>query len=353
MQKTTIGKRGIAQRDYKKAATDEVDFLQGEIIENVVLTNSAWRLGTNSKGERGLFPWHYVKLVEEVEPKGQKEAQVQQETKAQKSPRGQDAVVLQNWMKMSSDELELSEGELITNIDVVNKGWSRGTNSKGETGLFPSNYVKAVYDEETTWQEGARINGKIILREAPPSSVSEAAAPVSKDAVEFKLDPAMPSTIASRRKAWDNRTPEEVQSDMNPVIGMNETSTTASQVIPSADLDAAFREAQDPDVIVDPTIKNPFLDVLKGQENVSPHKSRPASSRTIADQPVRISQKPSNMSYAQWDKIDKRIFGIDLGTESTAVAYVLGVDLAVQPAVIDDWPSADGKHSRVCPPSIL
>ena len=42
----------------------------------------------------------------------------------------------------SEDELTFKEGNLITNIEVIDEGWWRGM-CNGAYGLFPANYVQA------------------------------------------------------------------------------------------------------------------------------------------------------------------------------------------------------------------
>ncbi|EKG21820.1 Neutrophil cytosol factor 2 p67phox [Macrophomina phaseolina MS6] len=61
---------------------------------------------------------------------------------------GKRAVAQYDYEKAEDNEIELAEGELITNIDMVDEDWWMGQNSRGETGLFPSNYVELVEDEE-------------------------------------------------------------------------------------------------------------------------------------------------------------------------------------------------------------
>ncbi|KAI1190517.1 hypothetical protein F5B17DRAFT_427527 [Nemania serpens] len=60
---------------------------------------------------------------------------------------GKRALVQYDYEKAEDNELELREGEYVTNIDMVDEDWWMGTNSQGETGLFPSNYVELVDDE--------------------------------------------------------------------------------------------------------------------------------------------------------------------------------------------------------------
>lgn len=54
------------------------------------------------------------------------------------------ALVQYDYEKAEDNELELKEGEYVTNIDMVDDDWWMGHNSRGETGLFPSNYVELI-----------------------------------------------------------------------------------------------------------------------------------------------------------------------------------------------------------------
>ena len=50
--------------------------------------------------------------------------------------------------------MELIEGELIEQIDILDEGWWAGVGPGGKQGLFPANYVEVV--EGTQAQEDAR-----------------------------------------------------------------------------------------------------------------------------------------------------------------------------------------------------
>ena len=54
------------------------------------------------------------------------------------------AIAQYDYERAEDNELELHEGEEITNIDMVDDDWWMGQNPRGETGLFPSNYVELV-----------------------------------------------------------------------------------------------------------------------------------------------------------------------------------------------------------------
>jgi len=60
---------------------------------------------------------------------------------------GKRALVQYDYEKAEDNEIELREGEYVTNIEMVDEDWWMGQNSQGETGLFPSNYVELAEDE--------------------------------------------------------------------------------------------------------------------------------------------------------------------------------------------------------------
>jgi hypothetical protein len=80
-------------------------------------------------------------------------------------------LVQYDYEKAEDNELELTEGDYVTNIEMVDEDWWMGTNSKGESGLFPSNYVELVEEEEVP-APAARVPEPA----APPTAPRPAAA---------------------------------------------------------------------------------------------------------------------------------------------------------------------------------
>ena len=60
---------------------------------------------------------------------------------------GKHAIVQYDYEKAEDNELELKEGEYVTNIKMVDEDWWMGQNPRGETGLFPSNYVELLSED--------------------------------------------------------------------------------------------------------------------------------------------------------------------------------------------------------------
>ncbi|KAI0543106.1 hypothetical protein GGR58DRAFT_450809 [Xylaria digitata] len=85
---------------------------------------------------------------------------------------GKRALIQYDYEKAEDNELELREGEYVTNIDMVDEDWWMGTNSQGETGLFPSNYVELVDDEPVGPSHA------VAPPSPPPAAVTPQAPPV-------------------------------------------------------------------------------------------------------------------------------------------------------------------------------
>ncbi|TQS37823.1 hypothetical protein Golomagni_01690 [Golovinomyces magnicellulatus] len=72
------------------------------------------------------------------------------------SKKGICALIQYDYEVAEDNEIQLIEGEYITNIDMVDDDWWMGVNSRGERGLFPSNYVELV--EEISNAPAAQVS---------------------------------------------------------------------------------------------------------------------------------------------------------------------------------------------------
>jgi hypothetical protein len=89
---------------------------------------------------------------------------------------GKRALVQYDYEKAEDNELELVEGDYVTNIEMVDEDWWMGTNSKGESGLFPSNYVEIVEEEEAP---AAPVVTQEPTPAPPPTASRPGAAPAA------------------------------------------------------------------------------------------------------------------------------------------------------------------------------
>lgn len=62
---------------------------------------------------------------------------------------GREAIAQYEYEKAEENELELREGERIVNIDMVDDDWWMGENTRGQRGLFPSNYVELLPEDQS------------------------------------------------------------------------------------------------------------------------------------------------------------------------------------------------------------
>ncbi|KAL2158585.1 hypothetical protein VTH06DRAFT_4352 [Thermothelomyces fergusii] len=194
---TSGGKRALVQYDYEKAEDNEIELREGEYVTNIEMVDEDWWMGTNSRGESGLFPSNYVQIVDEDEGAAAAVAGVTGATaagsaaahaandavpsdaendaspsKADATSGGKRALVQYDYEKAEGNEIELREGEYVTNIEMVDEDWWMGTNSRGESGLFPSNYVQIVDEDEGAAAAQPAAPTPVAQQGMPPAATS-------------------------------------------------------------------------------------------------------------------------------------------------------------------------------------
>ncbi|KAJ5549729.1 Dynamin [Penicillium sp. DV-2018c] len=106
------------------------------------------------------------------------EQQQQQPEQHQAGPRAQ---VQYDYEKAEDNEIELREGEYVTDIEMVDQDWWVGVNTLGERGLFPANYVEIVEDKEPVSHEPSAGSHQFEAEPEPaaavPATPTPAAAP--------------------------------------------------------------------------------------------------------------------------------------------------------------------------------
>lgn len=151
------GKRAVIQYDYEKAEDNEVELREGEIVSDIDMVDEDWWMGTNTQGERGLFPANYVELIEGDDdagaapplpshPSAAQEPEPEPEPAAA-PPRaaaggaGPTATALYDYDAAEDNELSFPEGATITGLEFPDEDWWLGS-FNGHSGLFPANYVE-------------------------------------------------------------------------------------------------------------------------------------------------------------------------------------------------------------------
>ncbi|GKZ39958.1 hypothetical protein AbraIFM66950_001748 [Aspergillus brasiliensis] len=88
------------------------------------------------------------------------------------------ALVQYDYEKAEDNEIELKEGEYVTNIEMVDQDWWLGSNAQGDRGLFPSNYVEVVEDDEQPRVASDRQEDTVeTASPVPVTKVTESPAP--------------------------------------------------------------------------------------------------------------------------------------------------------------------------------
>ncbi|KAI0004665.1 hypothetical protein F4779DRAFT_70382 [Xylariaceae sp. FL0662B] len=163
------GRRALIQYDYERAEDNELELREGEYVTNIEMVDEDWWMGTNARGESGLFPSNYVELVDENEaeasapppppPVAQPEPEPEPEQEqvagggntataqfdyeaAEDNGRRPLAIPLTTGARLTiATELSFPEGATITNLEFPDEDWWFG-HYKGDSGLFPANYVQ-------------------------------------------------------------------------------------------------------------------------------------------------------------------------------------------------------------------
>ena len=93
--------------------------------------------------------------------------------------KGLEALVQYDYEKAEDNEIELREGEYVTNIEMVDQDWWLGSNAQGDRGLFPSNYVEVIANEQQIQDVSGDQDDKVeIDSPAPVTRGTESPDPV-------------------------------------------------------------------------------------------------------------------------------------------------------------------------------
>jgi len=144
------GKRALIQYDYEKAEDNEIELREGDYVDEIEMVDDDWWMGTNSMGERGLFPSNYVELVEDsgapapgagahsVPPPPPPAEPEPEHAGSGDTP---SATAVFDYDAAEDNELSFPEGAKVTNLEFPDDDWWFG-HYQGQSGLFPANYVQ-------------------------------------------------------------------------------------------------------------------------------------------------------------------------------------------------------------------
>ncbi|KAG6003573.1 hypothetical protein E4U21_001900 [Claviceps maximensis] len=123
----------------------------------------------------------------EPEPEPSAPVEHQHEPEHAAASGGHQAIVMYDYEKAEGNEIDLVEGQYITNIDMVDEDWWMGTNHLGESGLFPSNYVEVV-EAEYSAPAPASHSPEPAARSVPsaPAPATPAAGPTATALYDYE-----------------------------------------------------------------------------------------------------------------------------------------------------------------------
>ncbi|CDO74750.1 hypothetical protein BN946_scf184411.g7 [Trametes cinnabarina] len=145
---------------YEAQEDNEMDLVEGELIEQIEQLDEGWWSGVGAGGaKQGLFPANYVELVEQETggpatppppsppPPPPAPPAPAAPTAAEPHPAAEEdlgswAIALYDYDAGEDNEISFKEGDRITHIEAVSEDWWQGTDKDGNVGLFPANYVE-------------------------------------------------------------------------------------------------------------------------------------------------------------------------------------------------------------------
>ncbi|CAF0927877.1 unnamed protein product [Adineta ricciae] len=167
--------------DYTAKSSDELTIRKGDIIIGAVPAEDGWLKG-ECRGIVGLFPDNFVTLLKKEKAKTRTFATNQTNTKNDTLRRrafttsdtpSQNGTLFQvravyTYLPLHDDELSIEPNDIINVTRTVEEGWYEGR-LNGKLGLFPSNYVTRIHDEQKLkTNKSKQVNGlnELVRNEA-------------------------------------------------------------------------------------------------------------------------------------------------------------------------------------------
>ncbi|KAF9511348.1 hypothetical protein BS47DRAFT_1377186 [Hydnum rufescens UP504] len=127
---------------YEALESNEIDLVEGEIIEKIEQLDEGWWRGFTPSGGFGLFPANYVELIEEPANDLQEEAPPPPRPTTTPTSSSSSCCTC-SYEAAEDNEISFEEGEKIIYIDTtISDDWWSGTIANGSSGLFPAAYVE-------------------------------------------------------------------------------------------------------------------------------------------------------------------------------------------------------------------
>ncbi|XP_033116838.1 SH3 domain-containing kinase-binding protein 1-like isoform X3 [Anneissia japonica] len=204
------GLEAEVQFSYDAVNSDELDLNVGDIIKNINMMDGGWWEG-EINGKRGMFPDNFVKVLEKKkeEPRPLEASTTTTKSKAPGPPvngevhhakesasssnagvslrenkpsRENRARVTYSYVPMNEDELKLLPNDVILDVVEVEDGWCEGS-LNGRRGMFPSNFVSIIKEEDDEPQETASKNDTSVATQPIAIAASRSDTPTASSSV--------------------------------------------------------------------------------------------------------------------------------------------------------------------------
>ncbi|CBY30464.1 unnamed protein product [Oikopleura dioica] len=140
---------------YKATESDELSLEVGDLIRNCVQKEDGWLEG-DLNGRTGMFPDNFAtKIADE-----RKDKKPPPPAPLKPKPKTKHFEAAFKYVASNEDELSFEVGDIITFIEDIEEGWAKGEIDNGDSGLYPTNFVKAVEDTSQSSKKEERSKGR-------------------------------------------------------------------------------------------------------------------------------------------------------------------------------------------------
>ncbi|KAG2227617.1 hypothetical protein INT45_002302 [Circinella minor] len=231
------------------------------------------------------------------------------------------AIVLHPYDAENEDELNLLRGEYVNILDKnVDDGWWKGTTERGQTGVFPSNFVKEIEEESIASPPPVRTRKSVTSTSSQQSfntaSSSRASAGISARAPPLPGNRPISTGNTSRPGSLHEQQPSsEAQSPSQPAIPEETTPpppATTEVTSPVAASSEADKEAEEEKAVTKEL--EPKMDAEEekfsvqeaetkvSSEEESKEESTPVSSPPVPSRPPKTASRPTSEASSLAEK---------------------------------------------------
>lgn len=135
---------GVALFDFESDVTEDLNFRANEKIYLIQQMNDEWMYGRNKRGCEGIFPISYVDIkvpLKSVQSDSGTGSRSESVSPASGSHRVR---VLYTFNAETDEDLTIKENDFVNVLYEINSEWLYGSNSDGDYGQFPSNFIEFI-----------------------------------------------------------------------------------------------------------------------------------------------------------------------------------------------------------------